>query len=249
MTLKELIVKTINYKVTNNHYHTAYREPLIGYVAADHPDIRNFKILINDQHLMPEDILTSARTIIVYFIPFTEELVTKNRQHAYIAPEWALAYVETNNLIADINQDLQRVLASEQVESATLPATHNFDKELLMSHWSHRHFAQLAGLGTFGLNNMLITERGCGGRYGSLVIDRVLEPTVPQDVERCRFKLDGSCGYCVEICPAGAITPEGFDRHKCYEYLLHAVNHFQDIDPLCDVCGKCDCGPCAYYES
>ncbi|WP_338094171.1 hypothetical protein [Methanorbis furvi] len=33
--------------------------------------------------------------------------------------------------------------------------------------WSHRHFAVLAGLGTFGVNNMLITRMGCYGRVSS----------------------------------------------------------------------------------
>jgi len=247
MNIKELIFKTITDQVVTNHYHTEYREPLIGYLAVDHPDMKKLKEIVNAEHLMPEDLLEGARTIIVYFIPFTKALIVENRQHPYIAPSWALAYVETNNLIADINNKLQEVLAGEQIICATLPATHNFDQEILMSHWSHRHLAYLAGLGTFGLNNMLITAKGCGGRYGSLVIDRALETITPQISERCRYKIDGSCGYCMQVCPAGAITPQGFDRHKCYAYLMKAVDYFQDIDPLCDVCGKCDCGPCAYF--
>ena len=47
----------------------------------------------------------------------------------------------------------------------------------LISDWSHRHVAVIAGLGKFGLNNMLITDNGCCGRVGSFITDLKIEPT------------------------------------------------------------------------
>ena len=48
-------------------------------------------------------------------------------------------------------------------------ATHNFDEAKLVSYWSQKHVAYMAGLGKFGLHHMIITEKGCCGRLGSIV--------------------------------------------------------------------------------
>ena len=39
------------------------------------------------------------------------------------------------------------------------------------SCWSQRHVARIAGLGSFGMNQMLITESGCCGRFFSVITD------------------------------------------------------------------------------
>ncbi|MCX5825998.1 MAG: hypothetical protein NTY86_21620 [Deltaproteobacteria bacterium] len=35
----------------------------------------------------------------------------------------------------------------------------------------------------------------------------------------CLFYFNGSCGKCIEHCPAGAITREGHDKGKCATYV------------------------------
>ena len=62
-----------------------------------------------------------------------------------------------------------------------------------MSDWSHKHVAYIAGIGSFGHHHMLITNKGCCGRLGSVVTDAVIAPTSRVDRERCLFKFDGSC--------------------------------------------------------
>ena len=56
----------------------------------------------------------------------------------------------------------------------------------------------LAGVGTFGINHMLITETGCCGRGGSVVTDMELDPTPMLQEELCLFRRDGSCGACAK---------------------------------------------------
>ena len=36
-------------------------------------------------------------------------------------------------------------------------------------------------------------------------------------VANCPFLVDGSCGVCIERCPAAAITAHGHDKNKCRE--------------------------------
>jgi epoxyqueuosine reductase len=186
---------------------------------------------------------------VAFFVPFAREVVRANRaQPRQVAREWALAYVETNALINRVVQDFIAALAERGVGAAAQPATHNWDPVTLISPWSHKSAAAIAGLGGFGLHHMLITDAGCAGRCGSLVVDAVLEPTSTPEAsihQGCRYFLDGSCKVCVERCPVGALTEKGLDKQRCYAWLLQVADRHPDLG-LADVCGKCATGPCAF---
>ncbi len=79
-----------------------------------------------------------------------------------------------------------------------------------------KSWAQKAGLGWIGKNGCLIIPQ-----YGSfvflceLIIDIELEYDKPFQKNRC-----GNCTLCIEICPSGAISKEGFvNAQKCISYL------------------------------
>ena len=66
--------------------------------------------------------------------------------------------------------------------------------------FSHRHAAYLAGMGTFGYNNMLLTERyGPRIRLASIVTSAELPSGSPMDRQLCT-----GCRRCVRECPANA---------------------------------------------
>ena len=123
---------------------------------------------------------------------------------------------------------------------------YDFDKEKLVARWSHRSVAALTGLGNFGLNRLLITDSGCTGRYGSLLLNIRLSSSDIEPKERCLYFYDGSCLKCIQRCPVNALTENGeFDRAACYKYLLEVDAFFNDL-PLSEVCGKCSVGmPCS----
>jgi epoxyqueuosine reductase len=224
---------------------TPYREPLVGFAGAADPRFLELRAIAEPTHLLPEDLLPGARSVISFFVPFGAEVVRANRRGGErVAREWALAYVETNALINRIAGGLSAALAERGVRAAAEPATHNWDPETLVSRWSHKSVAAIAGLGSFGLHHMLITDAGCAGRFGSLVVDAVLEPASRPGRERCLYLHDGSCRVCVERCPVGALTEGGLDKQRCYARLLGVADRFGDLG-LADVCGKCSVGPCA----
>ncbi len=222
-----------------------WQEPLVAFASAQDAGFSMLKAAVSPSHALPEDLLKDARSVIAYFLPFVAEVNKSNIPGREASRLWAKTYIATNRLIADLNGHLEDFLAVEGYNCALIPATHNFDEEKLISDWSHRHVAHIAGLGGFGINNMLITAKGCCGRIGSLVTNLKLPPSPKASREYCLAKHDGSCFKCVGRCVQGALFEDSFDRWKCYEMCLHNDSLFPDLG-VADVCGKCLVGlPCS----
>ncbi|HCQ91689.1 MAG TPA: (Fe-S)-binding protein [Clostridium sp.] len=217
---------------------TKWKEPLVAYADAMDEMFYNLKDVISPSHAIPQDFLPEAKTVVAYFIPFDEVVVESNIEGKESSKVWAKAYVETNQLILDLNTFIKNELQKLGYKSNIMPATHNFDNKKLISDWSHRHVAFIAGLGKFGLNNMLITDKGCCGRVGSFITDLKIEPTKRKNEENCLYKHMNVCKKCVDRCVNNALKVDCFDRHKCYEMCLHNDKIHSDIG-LSDVCGKC----------
>lgn len=224
-----------------------YRTPLVGFGDADNPLFKKLKDVASEDHMTPDEILPGAKSVISFFIPFKEDLIKINKNHSYVSREWASAYIETNSLINEIIQQLRQKLETLGIKASENPAKLGYDHEKLMARWSQRHIAYVCGLGTFGINNMLITKEGCGGRYGSFVIDKKLEFTETIAEEYCLWKRNKSCGVCIKACPVEALTEEGFDRYKCGKRCSEVDKYYSDLDE-CESCGKCLTGPCAHRK-
>jgi len=232
-----------------------WKAPVMAAIPADHPQLALIKQAVSEDHLLPADLLASAGSVLVMYIPFTEKIVKSNIKGEAASEDWAKAYVYTNELLNRITDELSLDLKRSGFEAETIKATSNFSEKTLMSFWSHRHFAKIAGLGSFGINNMLITSHGCCVRFTSLVTNascRELGFTVSGgvDEEKCLNKIDSSaCGLCLGKCPARAYTEKGaFDRQKCYALCLKNAGAFRHLG-LADVCGKCLVGlPCSVRD-
>jgi epoxyqueuosine reductase QueG len=244
--LTALITSTIQAQVIEASTVTCYREPLVGFVAADDPRFSDLRRDVEPSHMLPRDLLPGARSVVSFFLPFASQVVEANaRDREKVAREWAVAYVETNALIGRITSRLDELLAERDVRAAAEPATHNFDPVSLVSRWSHKSVAVLAGLGSFGLHHLVITDAGCAGRFGSLVIDADLPPSAAEHKQRCLYFVDGSCLECVMRCPVGALDENGeIDKQLCWNRCLEAEKEFRNLG-LAQVCGKCSYGPCA----
>lgn len=231
---------------------TDWREPIIGIANADNPMFLDLKDLISPTHALPSDLISDAESIIVFFLPFNKEIVKSNIGNIESSREWDIANIETNNLILDINKYLYEKITEKGYTSTVLPATYNYDEKLLISDWSHRHVAYIAGIGTFGINNMLITEKGCCGRIGSIITNMTLKPTERKQQENCLYKYNGICKKCVDYCVVNAISVESgypfVDRKRCNNQ-IYDDNIPQYSIGIGDACGKCMCNvPCSFIN-
>jgi epoxyqueuosine reductase QueG len=129
---------------------TSWGEPLVGFADARHPDILDLKTLISSSHLLPADVLPNATVVVAYFVPFTREIADTNRLAGDIAsPQWALAYEETNAMFRSMNAYLIDEISAMGYQGVVTPEAFTFDQNKLISNWSQRHLARIAGLETF----------------------------------------------------------------------------------------------------
>jgi epoxyqueuosine reductase QueG len=114
--------------------------------------------------------------------------------------------------------------------------------------------AYTCGLGTFSLNDGLITPKGMAVRIGSVVTLLKLTPSERKyghHKENCLLFRNEKCGKCIPRCPAGAITEEGHDKDRCNEYInsepLKAKRQGYGLQNPPPACGLCQTGvPCEF---
>ena len=242
---------------------TRWGEPLVGFADANHPYIKDLKNTLGSYHLTPNDILDGAKIIIACYLPFSKEFAEQYREIDEVSlREWTVAYKETNAMFKKLNLHLISILKEEGYRAEIPAMASEFSTETFRSKWSLVHHSYAAGLGTPGINNMLITRSGCCGRLNNLVTDLHVEPDAPIEEELCLYKKNGSCKVCVDICPVGSLRTDGCDALPCWDYIMKNADlytgegkTYTDItgktSNICftDFCGKCVTqAPCAFWE-
>lgn len=262
--IKEYIINSVSLFIKKyeekNGVLGIWREPLVGFADTYHPYIQNLKNIIGPEHLLPQDVMEDSKIIIACFVPFTKNMSDTNiTNDIYSSPQWAKAYEDTNAMFVKLIDKIISDVESLGYKATVPPEAFTFDQIKLKSNWSQRHFAYAAGLGTFGINNMLITKKGGCGRYTTIVTNLDVKADSPIEEELCLYKKNRTCGICVKHCPSGALTTEGYDRQKCYEicklnskkYTEFGSSYVDDKGKAnsigSEVCGKCVVKvPCAY---
>lgn len=244
-----------------------WEEPLVGFASGIAPLFFEYKTLIGPFHLTPREIISSALqergrsllfteieqiSVISWALPASEDIRKSNRQEKQF-PSKLWAYARTFGEACNIALRNQVVtfledLGHPAVAPTLSPAFQYIRDEKVgwASPWSERHIAYACGLGTFSLNDGLITPKGMAVRFGSVVTLLKLTPSEMKyrhHRENCLQFRNEKCGKCIPRCPAGAISEKGHDKDKCKEYVDSEVLQKKRIEyglqnppPSCGLC-------------
>ncbi len=229
-------------------------EPLVGFASADDPVFELFsdENVIGPEWRSPVEWLNGARTAVAFFFPFTEEVKRRVREEkGPVSAAWNICYGRNNYLVNQFTDSLIARLEKEGIRACAPVRSPDFRRNVIKTvngeaedlhysvSWSNRHICYAAGLGTFGIHRHIITEKGCCGTLGSIVMDLEIEPTKRQYKEI--YGYCDKCGRCISRCPVNAITKEHLRNLKICS--THAGALREKYDGA--MCGKCLVGiPC-----
>jgi len=195
--------------------------------------------------MLPCEWLPGARTVISFFLPYTDSIKSANsRDLSRPADEWLHGRVEGQLFVAELSNQIQKALTNAGYESIVPISDARFKTWIgegkFTSNWSERHAAFACGLGTFGLSKGLITEKGTCGRFGSVLT--ALD--MPKDIRQYKdvYEYCAMCGACATQCPAGSISVElGKDHVSCQKFVDKTMEKYKPRYG----CGKCQVSvPC-----
>ncbi|UWG95461.1 4Fe-4S binding protein [Dehalobacter sp. DCM] len=182
-----------------------FDDPIFAFGDASDPLFQRLQSIVHPGFMLPHDWVSDAKSVISYFLPFTDTVRVSNRQPCTSASdEWLHARIEGQKMLAILGEHICRLLTGEGY-SAAFPTTDARFKMLqpYISNWSERHVAYICGLGTFGLSKGLITRKGTAGRFGSIITSCELPVTrrgYTGVYDYCTL-----CGKCQKNCPVQAI--------------------------------------------
>ncbi|PLX46010.1 MAG: FeS-binding protein [Deltaproteobacteria bacterium] len=209
-------------------------EPLVGFADIRDPIFKDLKDIIGGFHWTPAEALKRAGfdnvtkgSVISCVFPINPDTILSNRNEGrFPSRRWAHTRNFGEMFITALKERLVEFLAGEGFLAVAPPSLDGWkmlrdERVGYASPWSERHVAYAAGLGTFSLNDGLITERGMSHRLGSVVTNAELpynQRAFDNYRANCLTFADEKCGACIKRCPTGALSPDGHDKDLCKNY-------------------------------
>jgi epoxyqueuosine reductase len=202
-------------------------------------DVQRFKDAPEGRR--PTDILPTARSVIVGVVHILDSVCEDLPETRY---EYTNQFYVLNGLLGSVSTKVGRLLEDLGYRALPIPAAYPRLNKELMGIFSHRHAAVLAGLGEFGLSNLLITPQfGPRVRIVSVITEAPLETDEPYRKSLCRDR-QRECGkVCVARCPVEALSPDGkINKDLCLRY-QEQIMPWSAVELRCGIClGACPIG-------
>jgi len=240
--------------------------PRVAFARADDPLFAQLKEDIGPFYWTPEEAFALGHpqkttpatelSVISWILPQTETTLEEQRETQELpSRRWSLVREFGEAFNCALRLHLVEQLANAGIRAVAPERLPGFDYRQsprfgIASNWSERHTAYIAGHGTFGLSDGLITPLGKAMRCGSVVVHLNL-PVSPRPYkglhDYCLWYAKGSCGVCMHRCPANAITADGHDKEACKEYIRKVTAPYakQQFGVTATPCGLCQAAiPC-----
>ena len=183
----------------------------------------------------PQAILPETRSVIVIGLPVHLPVLETSPSIWYRE-----LYKTINSLLDQYTYRISSLLNEQGYSSVFIPRDGYGSIQVLrknpIAFFSHRHAAVLAGLGTFGTNNMVLTPAyGPRVRFGTVFTSAEIDPDPFMERDLCI-----RCNRCVNLCPTHALEEGEYpgnltDKNTCADYSSELNQKF--ISP-CGVCIK-----------
>lgn len=166
----------------------------------------------------PQSIYPEAQTVVVIGLPVQLPIVETAPSIYYHE-----LYETVNILLDEKAYEISNFLTMKGYPSIFLPRDGYGDIEVLLekplAFFSHKHAAFLAGLGSFGLNNVLLTpEWGPRVRFTSIFTTLKLEGNPISGDDLCT-----RCLSCAQNCPVNAIKSE-YETETDFPPMINKMN-------------------------
>lgn len=215
-----------------------FQPPIFGLARGADPIWAELKTIIGPHHATPAEAFAAVHgelpkvcSVVSWALPAAEATLADQRGEDKVpCRRWSRTRDFGQQFINEMSRAMVEWLAGEGIRAVApfiAPSFRMWRDERLgwASTWSERHAAYAGGLGTFSINDALITRKGISHRLGSVVVELDLPPEkrVADLRGYCLFAMKGTCGACIKRCPAGALSEAGHDRDKCYDYCYKAL--------------------------
>ena len=206
--------------------------PIHGVASADRWNTPLFEPWI-PSGFFPANIFPETRSVIVIGLPVHLPVLETSPSIWYQE-----LYKTVNTLLDQYTYRIASILNERGFPSVFVPRDGYGGIEALqrnpVAFFSHRHAAFLAGLGTFGVNNMLLTRAyGPRVRFGSVLTAADIEPDPLLTEDLCI-----RCNRCVSLCPANALEEGSYpqtltDKKACTSNSAELNKHYTSPCGIC----------------
>lgn len=180
---------------------------------------------IDEKTFKNEKLFKSA---IVCLIPYQKPTIDVKRNEVYVSSSsWGNDY---HKIFKDILNHVKEYLDTLGYKSKVCVDNNNLDE---------RYLAYKAGLGFYGLNNLLINDR-----YGSYFFIGVILTDAIFKYDKPLNKTCNQCMKCIKACPTGALSYKNIlNGNKCLSYITQKKEITEEEKKLlnqciygCDIC-------------
>lgn len=160
----------------------------------------------------PTDLLPEAKSVIVVGRHILDSVLEQLHNPPMRMTWHHHMYAHLNALNSVLCYEIALLLEERGYWAIPVQPTTPYYKDEFAGVTSHRHAAVAAGLGVFGMSNLVVTPQfGPRLRWDQVITSAQLVPDPRLEDDVCR-----ECFACRESCPVQAWDPEGnFDKAVC----------------------------------